>query len=157
MCSDLTSYSPIWHIFSGKQICCHLIGTIFSATISICVVMSMGVLLLESRYSCEWHWACTQGIILHINQVAKECPLQYPSKCFSLNEELPRKSKHAKENPSIEEEGSPATPPPPPPPPPRRAWSPSKKFLGKVLARRLRSCHILGKILAKILARNWPA
>ena len=46
----------------------------------------------------------------------------------------------------------------------------SKKFLGKVLAkkskilaggqdlaRRLRSCHILGKILAKILARNWPA
>ena len=48
--------------------------------------------------------------------------------------------------------------------------SPSKKFLGKVLAkkskilaggqdlaRRLRSCHILGKILAKILARNWPA
>ena len=48
--------------------------------------------------------------------------------------------------------------------------SPSKKFLGKILAkkskilaggqdlaRRLRSCHILGKILAKILARNWPA
>ena len=47
---------------------------------------------------------------------------------------------------------------------------PSKKFLGKVLAkkskilaggqdlaRRLRSCHILGKILAKIMARNWPA